>query len=241
MKFTLKESYERKINNRQSWGDEKNLSHERKRRGIREVKNIFKLNAFFLDNKISLKENVIKKNKLSLIDIGCGDKYIRFGCNHYGIGYQGIDYSDCDIEKEKLDFPDESFDIVVSMALIEHLKDPSNLLNESYRVLKKNGIFLISTPNWNFCMRSFYDDPTHIHPYTHKSLKRLLDLSPFSSVKVIPNLRCADKSDYIGFAPYLRAAKLRPFPNLLRYKFLPSFLKGKALGLFGIGTKLNSK
>lgn len=53
-----------------------------------------------------------------------------------------------DIVNESLPFPDEIFDVVLSDATIEHLPDsPKNLFLEIHRVLKKEGFFLVTTPN----------------------------------------------------------------------------------------------
>ena len=38
-------------------------------------------------------------------------------------------------------------DIVLALATIEHLDNPQNLLREAYRVLKKNGLLIITTPS----------------------------------------------------------------------------------------------
>jgi SAM-dependent methyltransferase len=38
-------------------------------------------------------------------------------------------------------------DLITSFEVIEHLLNPDNLISESYRVLRKNGKFVISTPN----------------------------------------------------------------------------------------------
>jgi ubiquinone/menaquinone biosynthesis C-methylase UbiE len=47
----------------------------------------------------------------------------------------------------QLRFPDETFDVVTSFQVIEHLKDTNEFLEEIRRVLKKSGVALISTPN----------------------------------------------------------------------------------------------
>lgn len=53
-----------------------------------------------------------------------------------------------DIVNESLPFPDETFDVVISDATMEHLPDsPKDLFLEVRRVLKKNGLFLATTPN----------------------------------------------------------------------------------------------
>src|SRR3989338_2879769 len=39
-----------------------------------------------------------------------------------------------------------SMDIVISLALLEHLEQPQQFLNEAYRVLKPGGMLLLTTP-----------------------------------------------------------------------------------------------
>lgn len=48
---------------------------------------------------------------------------------------------------EQLPFEKESFDIVLFPNVIEHLLLPQEALKEIYRILKKGGVFVISTPN----------------------------------------------------------------------------------------------
>jgi len=51
-------------------------------------------------------------------------------------------------DAENIPFPDESFDIVISTNVLEHLPDPAKAFLEVARVLKPGGIFLVKTPNW---------------------------------------------------------------------------------------------
>lgn len=45
-----------------------------------------------------------------------------------------------------LPFPDATFDVVVSLANIEHLENPEEVVKEIARVLKRGGVLLLTTP-----------------------------------------------------------------------------------------------
>jgi SAM-dependent methyltransferase len=47
----------------------------------------------------------------------------------------------------KLPYDPDSFDIIVAVEVMEHIHDHQNIFLESSRILKKNGLFLFSTPN----------------------------------------------------------------------------------------------
>jgi 2-polyprenyl-3-methyl-5-hydroxy-6-metoxy-1,4-benzoquinol methylase len=52
----------------------------------------------------------------------------------------------------EIPFPDNTFDIVVSSEVIEHVPDPYKAMQELYRVLKPGGTMVLTTPNkiWYF-------------------------------------------------------------------------------------------
>lgn len=57
-------------------------------------------------------------------------------------------------------FPEGMFDVVVSFETIEHLKEPEKFVDEVWRVLRPNGVFIVSAPEnsgsiWHVCD---YDD-----------------------------------------------------------------------------------
>lgn len=60
----------------------------------------------------------------------------------------GLEVVGCDIEKDKLPFPDNSFDIILLNEVFEHLRiDLIFTMQEIHRVLKPGGKLWLSTPN----------------------------------------------------------------------------------------------
>jgi len=105
----------------------------------------------------------IRKKKV--LDIACGVGYGSkilveggaseiYGCDisEEAIQYAKKKYSHKNIKYEIADssslrFSDEYFDCIVSFETLEHIQNYNKTLDELRRVLKKNGILIISTPN----------------------------------------------------------------------------------------------
>lgn len=132
-----------------------------------------------------------------ILELGCGNganlncaKIIHPGVALYGVDIlqapdllDGVHFVRADLDRQKLPFADASFDAVLLVHVIEHLKNPFLIRDEIARVLKPSGTFYIETPNWtsilvpSFGLRreagfpaNFFDDPTHIRPWTKQSL-----------------------------------------------------------------------
>jgi len=97
-------------------------------------------------------------------------------------------------------FEPKSFDTVMSLFVIEHVKKPVEFLSSIYDVLSDNGQLIISTPNAQSQIES--GDPglfmhEHISYFTEDSLTNALSLAGFKVIKFKK-----DKSDY-----YITACK----------------------------------
>lgn len=75
-----------------------------------------------------------------------------------------------------LGFKDNSFDVVVSLEVIEHLEDQDKLLSEVRRVLKDDGVTIISTPNKEIIkIDGTPPNPSHIKELSLKEFKKILN------------------------------------------------------------------
>jgi 2-polyprenyl-3-methyl-5-hydroxy-6-metoxy-1,4-benzoquinol methylase len=97
-----------------------------------------------------------------ILDIGCGDGTISahlLGRNKEVAGVdiskkaivtarkRGIDACVCNVESQDLPFKSHYFDCVIAGEIIEHLFDTDAFIDKCKRVLKKNGVLIITVPN----------------------------------------------------------------------------------------------
>ena len=122
------------------------------------------------------------------IDLGSGDKGFTENLKTIDIVSHPYDYPSFDIEKDSLKHKDESIDFVTMNAVIEHIKNPDNIFKEVRRVLKLNGLVFVRTPNWQLDYKNFYNDITHIKPYTPDSLEQTFKLYNLKTIFIEPGL-----------------------------------------------------
>ena len=138
-------------------------------------------------NRIAIKV-VGKKLSGTNLDLGCGDKCFSQICESKGIESYGFDYPEFNLETDEIDFNGDSVDFATMNAVIEHISRPGHMLSEVKRLLKSGGLLFVRTPNWQRDFRDFYNDPTHIKPYTPTSLRITLELAGFSVMFLEPGL-----------------------------------------------------
>lgn len=143
---------------------------------------------------------ILQEHKLrSVLEVGCGP-----GCLLHFLRSKGYDACGCDISfyaaKESnqvnadaihLPFKDEGVDSLIAISLIEHLSfaDGQSFLQEAKRVIKKNGIIFLVTPNkWSLKSIVFGEkrvhmaDPSHIYIYSPYSLSSELKKVEFNNI-----------------------------------------------------------
>lgn len=101
--------------------------------------------------------NLIGTKQGKILDIGCRygqlEKELKGKYDYHGIDYMKYNPSPknlriADLNKNpKLDYLNKSFDIVVATEVIEHLFFIDEIYSEIFRVLKDDGIAIISLPN----------------------------------------------------------------------------------------------
>ena len=207
----------------------------------REVLTLFNLLSHFYKKTYSDQNNTV-------IDIGCGDAYLKKFFEQKNFKYIGYDLNDLDIEKDRIPLEDSSVDIVINIGLIEALTSYQNILSEAKRVLKPGGFIYTITPNWLKDYKNFYNNPIHKKPYTPNSLKQAYIINGFKDVKILPGLRCKPIWYYKGVFRFEKAFYLLPFnqytffekkfyTNNFFRKLIPEFLKGHSRSLIGIVKK----
>ncbi|MDW8055619.1 MAG: class I SAM-dependent methyltransferase [Elusimicrobiota bacterium] len=157
------------------------------------------------------KQLVEPQNGQSCLEIGCGSGAFTEFLATLNLDLTAIDISDKCInyakqhikqvsfqvgDVEQLDFDDNTFDIVVSGAVIHHFADNLfNVIKEIYRVLKFDGKFFAYEPNRKNPIMYLYRDPSspfysplgvtkNERPLDKDEIARVLYKAGFSEVKI---------------------------------------------------------
>jgi len=197
------------------------------------------------------------KRKGSVLDIGCGAGLLSNALAKEGHTVAGIDLSQNSLEVAKkhdatgfvdyrvanaysLPFPNQHFDAVCAMDVLEHVEDPNLLIAEAARVLKNNGLFFFHTFNRNllsyfvvikgveWCVRN---TPKNMHVYP-------LFIKPDELEEIFQTHRL--KTEFItGFRPQIFT---RSFFQMLLTRTVPKdfsfcFSKSLSTGYCGIAQK----
>lgn len=161
----------------------------------------------------------------------------------------GIHLKYCNILKETLPFDDDSFDVIFSLEVLEHLSVPKKSLQEIRRVLRKDGYLVITTPNLatlknRVCVllgRSNHVDLEfwynsvpffgHIREYTVDEVKQMLALEYFTVV--------TSKLSNCLQLPIVKNIKANPVEALIMalYLIIPTFIRRLRYDMIVIGQK----
>jgi len=228
--------------------------------------------AYGIKKRLSLMEKYIKLNGKVILDVGCGN-----GAYDIEMAKKAELVVCIDIEKkrltrlqseikehkfkniqgllmdaEDLSFPDNYFDVVTLIEVLEHIPNPIKVLKEANRVLGKNGLITIFVPNklWIFETHG-----GHIKKYKINQRIPLLSWAPKFIHERIANARIYTKNQLISelvqagftdikidymFPPLDKIdQKLAPFLRRVLYPFEKTPLKVWGVSIFAIAR--NSK
>jgi 2-polyprenyl-3-methyl-5-hydroxy-6-metoxy-1,4-benzoquinol methylase len=86
--------------------------------------------------------------------------------------------------------PDATFDVITLNHVLEHLRNPSETIQECHRLLKQGGLLVISVPNFHSLQARagkkvwfHLDLPYHLYHFTEKGLLQLIEKTSFRTVK----------------------------------------------------------
>ncbi len=153
---------------------------------------------------------------------------------HYAAqNYTRSNLTFCVMDCVQLGLRSQTFDMVVSLELIEHLTQPEQFLAEVARVLRPDGLFFISTPNRKVSSTPWgkVSWPFHKHEFSFNELRELLE-SYFQEVQIwgsyVPvyehhPIRKITKSP-LSVVKHILPPKLRVFISTsIRFQIKPRF------------------
>jgi len=171
-----------------------------------------KLGAFVDEVETKLVLSLFKPTEgMKILDVGCGTGNFSIKLAEMGFEVIGIDISEDMLAKARkkanekglniqfrimdvynLDFSDNTFDGVLSMAAFEFIKKPQDAYNEIYRVLKQSGKILIGTINressWGelYLSKQFQDNSI----FKYAEFKSINELKSLNNAEIVDSGEC---------------------------------------------------
>jgi SAM-dependent methyltransferase len=129
-----------------------------------------------------------------LLDVGAGNGYFVFLAQHeFGMEADGVEVSNAEIEFARKEFGvrlhkaalhelPRSYDVVSSLNVLEHVKDPTDLLRDMTNRVRPGGLLVLTTPNPACIHRrlrglkrwAMIDPPHHINLFPRAALEELI-------------------------------------------------------------------
>lgn len=175
-------------------------------------------NNVYFQEKLDKIMTLAQEKRPNILDVGCGwGNFLQVIKNNH-LPYLGIDLSSRAVaicREKKLNCQEadlislskikgQQYSVITFFQVIEHIKNPLDYLKAAKKLLKKNGILLITTPNNQSPLRylfgshwSVYNTPSHYFFYSNKSLERLLKAAGFNNFKIKIDRFRFFSSDYV--------------------------------------------
>lgn len=133
---------------------------------------------------------------VSMLEFGCGRGELLRAFHDMGLMVRGNDISKYAVANNQdmcidvfpfvdtAPYSDCSFDCIISKSFIEHLHNPVKYFEECFRILKPGGVLLSLTPDWRSNYVKFFDDYTHVRPFSKISLGLIYDAVGYKGIRV---------------------------------------------------------
>lgn len=117
---------------------------------------------------------IIAKKAKEVVGVDISEEALEYAKSHYAL--PNVKF--IKIDTHPTEFPENSFDIIVSSHVIEHIDNVKKYLLQLKRILRKGGMLIITTPNKKFRLLPFQKpyDPHHKREYNSKDLEK--EISP---------------------------------------------------------------
>jgi ubiquinone/menaquinone biosynthesis C-methylase UbiE len=172
----------------------------------------------------------------TLLDAGCG-RYMKYCKDLVGVGtVVGIDLEST-LETNnrtlpfgvrgdvgRLPFADETFDVVISRSVIEHLEDPPQVFREFYRVMKPGGRVVLVTPNkYDYVSLIAAVTPYKFHRFLVSKIFRVSEDDVFPTLYRANTIRTLSKALHAAGLKERELEMINHYPAYLM--FSPAFFR----------------
>lgn len=162
-----------------------------------------------------------------VLDLGAGRGFFRDTINSRFDTFLSVDFVGfelIDVVADiggKLPFKDNSFDVVLSSNVFEHMPDTNLSLAECLRVLKPGGMLIAHTP---FLME-LHDEPYDFYRFTHYAINELLNKHGFTDIGIEPLSTFTDAYTHIARAYFSEALEVALAKSGWRKPFAVSLVR----------------
>jgi len=122
---------------------------------------------FISGNLLKRWGSILISKKIRILDIGCGDNKV---CEDaIGLDIKKFKGVDVIADAHNIPFERNTFDTIWCEAVLEHTKNPSKVISEIYRVLKKGGYVFAVIP----FIHKYHEHPNDYYRWSKSGLKKL--------------------------------------------------------------------
>jgi SAM-dependent methyltransferase len=149
-----------------------------------------------IEKQIEIIENKSITKPIKMLNIGCGTggtiellsrhskELVNIDVSKEAIKYMKKGgHKATHVNGTRLPFKENTFDMIVALDVLEHIKDEDLALNEWLRVLKKDGSLLITVPAHKWLWSGHDNSLEHFRRYSKKSLTDKIESAGFVNIR----------------------------------------------------------